>query len=369
LFGHGLSNLKDTAQVTMVLTSLYYLVRATKDTKLNKKDFLIGAVVFGLGLATKFNAVYVPIIWGIWYFVTARKNIVFTVRYVLFIGIVGLVTMFSVWPYLWFDTVPRVIEVVKYFTTIGQGFRVIWDGTWYIVGTGKSLWWYPLLSFFYTTPLILLVLMFFGGILLVRDRKKHPICVLLPIWILVPLLRTVSPRSAFYDLTRHFMEILPATLLVAAIGLEWFFQKKQHLRTTGIMVAVIILGYMFYINVSMFPYSTGYYNILAQDPNTNFDRDIEGFSVKEGMDFLHRSYGPVKVWVPIAAHLSWPYLTSVDQYIYMLENGPDSIIIVNKQTHGSDNTRLVAQQNHFTLVHTISRGKAVFGWVYRRTSK
>ncbi len=369
LFGHGLSNLKDTAQVALVITSLYYLVRASKGTEIKIKDLFIGAAVWGLGMATKFNAVYVPIIWGIWFLSTARKHIILTMKYVFIVCIVGLITMFFVWPYLWFDTIQHVIEVVKYFTTIGQGYRVIWDGVWYTVGVGKSLWWYPIMSFFYTTPAPLLLLIFFGGFTLIRHVHNNPVWVLLPIWILMPLVRLLSPWSAFYDLTRHFLEIMPAIVLVAAIGADWFFQKKQHLKFTGIMISAIILGHMFFINISMFPYSTGYYNFLARDPNTNFDRDIEGFSVKEGMDWLHQTYGSVRVWVPIAAHLSWPYLISTDRYIYTLEGEPDSIIIVNKQTHGADRLEASASGENFTLVHTISRGTAVFGWVYRRASK
>jgi hypothetical protein len=364
LFGHGISNIKDTAQTAMVITSLFYLVRAAKDAVIKKKDLFIGSVMFGLGLATKFNVVYVPIIWGIWYFVTARKHIVFTAKYVLFIGIVGLATMFVVWPYLWYDTVPHIVEVVKYFTTVGQGYRVMWDGTWYNAGAGTSLWWYPLLSFFYTTPLLLLACMFFGIVVLVRGRTKHGTWVLLPIWILVPLLRTVSSRSAFYDLTRHFMETLPATLLVAAIGLEWFFQKKQHLRATGITLGAIILGQMIYINAVFFPFSTGYYNILARSPNTNFDRDIEALSVKEAVEFIHQKYGNVRVFFSIGGHQSWYYLTPADRYVYTPQDA-DIVVLVNKASHFriSDATRTLAG---YTMVHEIRRDNAIFAWIFRK---
>jgi hypothetical protein len=365
LFGHGLSNLKDTAQVTMVLTSLYYLVRATKDKVVKRKDLLIGAVVWGLGMATKFNAVYVPIIWGIWYFVTARKHIVFTAKYVLFIGIVGLATMFVVWPYLWFDPVGHFQEMIIYFLNIGRGFHILWNGVVYTVGMGKSLWWYPWASLLLTTPLTVLALIAVGIVALIRSVKQRVVLLLLPIWILVPMIRTLSPRTAFYDQIRHFLEILPALMLTTSLALDWVAHRW---RLVAITVAVITVGQLIWINASLFPYSTGYYNMLARSQNTNFDRDIEGLSVKEGMDWLHLTYGAVAVWVPIAAHLSWPYLTTADRYIFTPEDGPDSIIVVNKQSH-ADSLRSLAALKNINLVHTISRGPAVLGWVYRRSSK
>jgi hypothetical protein len=196
LFGHGLSNLKDTAQVAIVITSLYYLV---------KKDIFMGSVLWGLGMATKFNAVYIPVIWGLWVLVQGKLRVSRFIVQSLLVLVIGLTTMVVVWPYLWFNTIQHIIEVVRYFTTIGQGFRIIWDGTWYTVGVGKSLWWYPLMSFLYTTPLILLALMFFGLFVLIRNWKKKSEWLLLPIWILIPFMRILSPWSAFYDLTRHFM--------------------------------------------------------------------------------------------------------------------------------------------------------------------
>ena len=364
LFGHGLSNVKDTAQAAMFILALYYLV---------KKDLLIGAVVWGVGLATKFNAVYVPIIWGIWRFAMVirdkrkviSKNLIHITYHVLLITAIGVLVAVAVWPYLWFDTIQHILEVVRYFITVGQGYRVVWNGIWYTVGVGKSLWWYPLGSFVYTTPLPLLGLIFFGSIILVRKLTQKPAWAILPIWILIPLIRTLSPWSAFYDLMRHFLEIIPALVLVAAIGLEWFFQKKHRFPTTGVMLGAIILGQMIYINVSLFPYSTGYYNVLAQNPNTNFDRDIEALSVKEAVDYIHQRYGDVRMFSSIGGHLSWYYLTPGDRYMYT-EQGADTVIVVNKASHIQIADYVPRFLTGYTMVHEIRRGDAIFAWIYRR---
>lgn len=366
LFGHGFSNLKDTAQAALMITSLYYLVRATKDNAVKRIDFIIGAVIFGLGLATKFNAIYVPVIWGIWRLVMSRNSIVRTVFYGFCIVVIGLVTMFAVWPFLWFDLVPHIIEVVKYFTTVGQGYRIVWDGIWNNVGVGKSLWWYPGMSYLYTTPLLLLCLVGWGCIVVCRQHAQKPSWVILPIWILIPLVRTLSPWSAFYDLTRHFMEIIPATLLMAAIGLEWFFRKKRHFVALGIMLVAVIIGQMISINATYFPYSTGYYNVLARNPNVNFDRDILALSVKETMDYVHRRYGNVRIFFTIGGHLSRYYLTQEDRYINADQGQGDIIIVVNKASHFQIADFVAKFLGGYTMIHDIHRGDAVFAWIYKR---
>lgn len=350
LFGHGLSNLKDTAQAAMVITSLYYLV---------KKDLLIGALVWGLGMATKFNAIYVPIIWGL-----SGVRGIRGIKQWIAVVCIGLFTAFIVWPFLWFDTGHRVLEVVKYFTTVGQGYRVIWDGTRYIVGAGKSLWWYPLASFLYTTPLLLVALILFGGIILVRQRVKDPVWVILPIWILVPLIRTLSPWSAFYDQMRHFLEIVPACMLLAAVGLEGLGRLGKLGRLGGWVIATVVVGQLIFINVLYFPYSTGYYNVLARDPNVNFDRDIEALSVKEAIDYVHQRYGNVRIYFTIGGHQSRYYLTPGDWYVNTDQGKGDIVIVVNKVSHFRISDYVAQYLSGYTPIHEIRRGEEIFAWIY-----
>ncbi len=343
LFGHGLSNIKDTAQVSLFTASLYYLV---------KKQIIIGAVFWGLALASKFNAVYVPIIWTGWMLVSNNKVRITTYRLLITIA-TGLATAFVVWPYLWFDPIARGMEIVHYFTTVGQGYKIFWDGTPYQVGVGKILWWYPWKNILYATPIPLLLLAIFGFTQIKGTQK------VLAIWFIVPLLRAFFPHAAFYDGMRHFLEVVPAGILIAAIGIS-------RLPKLGkIIAATLIVSQLLYINITLFPYSTGYLNILAKNQNERFDRDIEALSIKEAVDYLHKEYGAIKLWCFIGGHLSWHYLTPLDHYTYPTE--ADSIIIVNKASHiNQGGPYIPVDPQRFDLVHTISRGDAVFAWIYRK---
>ncbi len=369
IFGHGLSNIKDTAQVSLFTLALYYVVRMGRRDKGDWGGLVRGAVVWGLALATKFNAIYVPVIWGLWYFRFTLDQLGKLVKRGVIILAVGLATAILVWPYLWFDPVGHAKEVIGYFTTVGTGYRIVWDGALYHVGVGQRLWWYPWAGLVLATPIPLLVLVGIGAIRAVGEMRVNPKKALLFIWITVPMLRALLPNAAFYDGIRHFMEVLPAWILLAAIGVETIILMIQkYIRRTwlhGSMVPWLIVGQLAFINITYFPFSTGYYNLLAKDPNVRYDRDIESLAVKEGVEYLHRKYGNIALWAPIGGHLSWYYLVGGDQYVYY-PAGADSIILVNKSSHIRESEFTPALSATHRLDYTIARGPAVFGWVYRR---
>ncbi len=354
-FGHGLSNSKDTAQAAMVTVALYYLV---------KNRLVTGGILFGLGLATKFNAIYVPVIWALSRGISGIRGVKGRIQEFLIVFMVGVATFIVVWPFLWTDTAARLKEMAAYFLTVGRGYPVLWNGTLYTVGVGKSLWWYPWASLLVTTPLLLLALMILGGIKGIRGIKGRTR--ILFIWFLVPLVRTIWPWSAFYDQLRHFLEIIPALALLAAFGLSWIAERFPRVAA---VVSVAAIGQLMFIAVVYFPYNTGYYNALAASPNVNFDRDVEGLSVKEGIDWARKTYGRLRLFVPVAAHLSWYYLTPSDSYEFSLARA-DTVVLINKQSHRIDTQYLEFERakKEFSLVYTIRRGNAVFGWVYRRVS-
>lgn len=339
IFGHGLSNLKDTAQVTMVTMSLFYLV---------KGDFVWGAIVWGLALATKFNAVYVPIIWGIWEIRDIRG-----LKKLAGVVALGLVVAFAVWPYLWFDPVTRIPAMFHYFTSIGEGYTIYWYGKTLIVGGAQSLWWYPWVSFLIMTPVVILGLGVLGVIREIWEKR-----ILLLAWLLVPMARTVLPHAAFYDGLRHFMEVIPALSLLAAVGLG---RLGKWWGLGGILVVL----YLVFVNAVYFPFSTGYYNFFTKNPDNTLDRDIEALSVKPGIDWVHAHAPNAKIWIPIAAHTAWPYVGHDE--LVGTSQAADYIIVVNKLSHRIKYPDLASMPpKRFTTVYTVTRGGNTFGWVFRR---
>ena len=372
IFGHGFSNLKDTAQMSLFAVSLYFLVKGT--VRRTRRDILFGAIIWGLALASKFNAVFVPIIWGIWRFTiydlrfTNKKALISFITSLFLVLFVGLLTTFLVWPVLWFDPLKHGAEVLHYFTTIGQGYKVYWNGILYEAGQGNKLWWYPWVNILFITPPILLVSMLMGVgkwvIDILKKRKESYFGSLLILWICIPLGRSLVPGVAFYDGIRHFMESLPALILLAAYGLSLVSTTKVF-RVGAFVLGVAIVAHLLYINTLYFPYSTGYLTLFAHDPNTNFDRDIEGLSVKEAADYVKAHFAHPTIAVPIAGHLSWYYLPEDSQFVYTVGRA-DTIILINKMSHILSTLPGQLDLTGFTKVYTIERGTSVFGWVYRK---
>jgi hypothetical protein len=282
---------------------------------------------------------------------------------------VGLATMFTVWPYLWNEPFLRIGEVIRYFTTVGEGYQVVFNGVIYLVGVGTSLWWYPWASLVIITPLPILFFAGTGCIRIISDirkkKKEGMTGLFFLIWFIVPLLRAVMPSAAFYDGIRHFMEVLPPFILLAVFGIIRFPVGKM--RFIPLIAGCIIIIHLMIVNTVYFPFSTGYYNILVKNPNTQFDRDIEALSMKEAVQYLHTTYGGIHVWVPLAGHLSWFYLNANDSFVHTALFA-DSIILINKSSHFSQETFHSWLGGAFVIDHTIVRGDAVYAWIYRRTN-
>lgn len=441
IFGYGLSDIKDCALLSLFTLSLLFLIKSTMRKR--KRYFVLGAIFWGLALATKINAIYVPVIWLSWRFVYEVIREMGEIKEIMGIGVklrqigmtlmktlgfggvlvvIGIVVMVLVWPYLWFDPVGRIMEVLKYFTTVGAGYKVFWNQELYMVGAGKALAWYPIAHTIIGTPLTYLALAVFGllGLVfwsifkktkpdlltsetkladhlkigsgglfkflpakvskLLIAKQTHKLATrkdtvlflwLTLIWICVPLIRTFSPTASFYDGMRHFLEVLPPIFILMAFGID----ALKHLLVKFVghkgvkllyLTVLVVLTHIVFVNLHLFPYGTGYVNALASNPNTTLERDFSGLAIKEGVELAHKlKGGSMAVFVPIAGHLSWYWLTGGDLYVYAYEQA-DVLILINKSSHVSKAQFDPLVTSMFDLKTVVRRGRDEFAWVYLR---
>jgi hypothetical protein len=273
-------------------------------------------------------------------------------------------TAILVWPYLWFDTGNRILEVVSYFTSVGKGYALWFNGYIYPVGIGVPVWWFPWATFLIVTPVFYLFLWLVGSIQALFSYRRNATYTVLLIWFFVPLVRSFFPNAAFYDGIRHFMEVIPPGILLGSLAVEKLYTEKKT-RLVGYMIMTIALGFNIWVVASLFPYGAGYINSIANDPNSLYDRDIEALVVREGMEYINTKYPPIKVWIPIAAHLSWYYARFPQQFV-TAPGDAGAILLINKSSHVPREKLESFAGSAFTLAHTIQRGSSVFGWIYRR---
>jgi len=394
LFGYGFSTIKDSSQVSLFVVSLLLLVLATTTKK--KRWFVLGTITWGAAMATKINAIYVPCIWAGWRMLLITSQTLIAkqelsihsklkqlfYRYTKILAQTamviagGLIVMVVLWPYLWFDPVTRLGEVFTYFTTVGTGYKVFWNGEHYMVGTGAPLPWYPIIHMIVGTPLFIQICILVGGFLLIKEmvtqRKVSPWFVLLLVWAGVPLFRILSPYAAFYDGMRHFLEVLPPVLLLSAWGiraLESFLHRRLgDSRQSLALTTLVCLPYLCFLAWHFFPYNSGYVNALVRNPNTTLERDYGGVSVAEAVRLAHTfKSGPSRFFVPIAGHLSWYYLSYGDSYVYGVDDA-DILILINKPSHIIKTTFDTEVSSMFELKGSVIRGNDDFAWIYVKRS-
>ncbi len=299
IFGYGLSTIKDSAQVSLFVLSLLCLVKFSHQGK--KRYFFFGTLVWGAAMATKINAIYVPIIWTGWclleqFFQSLRTHtfpvgkFLKIIRNTILLVTGGGVVMFILWPYLWAAPVQRFGEVLSYFTTVGTGYKVFWNGDIYMAGTGIPLPWYPILHILLGTPIPLLLMICIGIITIVLSllmRLKKVVStkwiLLVFLWIAIPLIRTLSPHAAFYDGMRHFLEVIPGFLLLIPWGIhpltKMLTVRLGNEQKTRFLIGLPFLIYIPILLIHFFPYSYGYVNAFVRHPNTVVERDFACWAI------------------------------------------------------------------------------------------
>jgi hypothetical protein len=222
----------------------------------------VAGLAFGLALAMKINALFLPLIWvlGVWQFKRIKKEEFWrTVSQFILQHVIMIVMAFHVflltWPYLWSD--PN--RIIIYFRTyITQGDRVIQAYSWNFK---------PLLMVLTMSPEIF-VIFFLAGIgfaiwRLVKDRD--PLLRLFLVWCFVPLIRICLPGMVNFDGIRHFLEFLPAACFLAAYAIRslatLLSKKKAWMKlATGSIVGVLFVTNILLIFIRYHPYEYLYYN-------------------------------------------------------------------------------------------------------------
>lgn len=221
IFGHAHFAATETLMITMTLLVALLFIGGLKRGWVS----IFLGIAFGLALNTKFNLIFLPVPLWIWAWIYHRNRAMNNVMAMTFIS---PVVWFLTWPWIWKDTVPRLVDYFTHFL-IHQQTTVWFHGEKWGWATHLAPMTYPVEMIAVTTPIITLL---FGIIGLSRclrtggaDRRGH----LFILIGLVPLLIASAPGSPKYDGVRLFLPVLACLALFVGVAVADLYRFIQVL--------------------------------------------------------------------------------------------------------------------------------------------
>jgi 4-amino-4-deoxy-L-arabinose transferase-like glycosyltransferase len=248
----------------------------------------LAGLVFGLGLLTKINAVFIPLPVLAWAVAVAPRK---AWKLVVSILLLGPVVFLIGWPWLWHDPGPRLREYFARQTARIQGgtqtrapryvVPSYYGGRVYDARTGYAPWHYPVVMTAATTPPLVLAAAACGALVLAgtlaRGRKKpspapeevptrKAVGVLLAANAAFILLLASAPGVPRYDGVRLFMPLFPFLACLAGLGFLWVARKVgrwTRRRWPGPALAAVLLAASAVPLVLGHPFALSYYSVLV----------------------------------------------------------------------------------------------------------
>lgn len=223
---------------------------------------------------------------------------------ILLYGFVSFAFFYIQWPYIWQDTLDKLIFVIRHMSNNPVGVNALFAGTIYDSRDLPAAYFPKLLSVTLTEPALILILLgLFVLVASVSARQQLRLESLLVLgWLFVPIAYIVLRRPPMYDNYRHFLFLLPGFFLLAAKAIEFIFARVR-LRWGQTLFAVLLVlpGFVGILQTHPFQYS--YYNSLVggtTGANGNYELDYWMTCYKHLADEVQENEpGPVNVYVDL----------------------------------------------------------------------
>jgi len=225
-------------------------------------DLLLG-VVWGLALATKINAAFVPLTLGIWWLIFRRDARLFG-RFVV-MGVVALPVFVAMWPWLYVDTFTRLDDYIAFITTEHWEIGQYYFGQFFM----PPPWHFGFVMVWAVLPLGLTLLYWLGIVRSIKERQDGGLGWLLFLSALTPILAIAIGQSMVYDNERLVMASFPFLAGLAGSGFGWVLSAWKKFAATwnrplvsrGGVVALVALAFLPQVitMIRLHPHHLSYY--------------------------------------------------------------------------------------------------------------
>jgi len=240
-----------------------YIFWRTKENAQVRHTLLLG-VAWGMALSVKDTTIIILPTLLLWVLMIHRKD--FLLFRVLIAGAVAVPVFWVLWPWLYYDTVRRLIEFLLF------PFLAHWLNREFYLGRiyTTTPWHYPFVMIAAVIPLGTTLLYLAGIARSAVSRRIRPFGLFLLFNALAPLLIQASGRFTAFDGERFSMAAFPFLAALAGLGFAWLAQLVRvllrRLRAPALSSAVsFAIGILLVLSpifdtARLYPHLLSYYS-------------------------------------------------------------------------------------------------------------
>jgi hypothetical protein len=381
-FFHAHLAVIDVPVTTMIFAVIYVFWLGHNHPEL-KWTLLLG-LVWGLALATKINAFFVPpMVLLAWTLTFQRRRYLF-IRLVL-MGLIGVGVFLLSWPWLYHDVLNHLTGFVGFMTTDRLPVEQYYFGKIYT----PPPWHFPFIITIVVVPFSILVLSAIGAVSLMRHREDRPFGGLLLIAIFACLVIFATGLGQVFDNDRFMIPVFPYIAILAGIGFVRLVPVVERLlsnrriqlsgqQLVSMMFIVVFVPHLL-LAYDLYPHLLSYY---SEGIGGAYGAKILGLettywcdSYSEVLSYLntHAEQGAI-VWAECHDVLAYDQLHGKLRPDLQLAEGPNAVsafptVPLNPATF--DKADYVIVQNrqsgfYYALREWMNARKPVYEFKYRR---
>ena len=378
VFFHAHLSALDLVAATMIM-GVVLLFWRTRNNSAWWVDIAL-AVLWGLAVATKVNAVFVFFVLLIWVPIFHRKGVMERRLFVMGALAIG-VFLFS-WPWLYHETLARIDEYVR-FLTIDH-----WEiGQWYFNEFYMPPpWHFAFVMTAVVVPFTLFILFFVGIGRVVVQKVERPFGFYLLLNGFVPMLVLAIGQSMVYDNDRLFIGSMPFIAALSAIGfyaiirfLERWLTGRAQQAVVVVLATLILLPHLWSM-VRLYPHLLSYYTEAIGGVAGAVDMGLEATywneTYNEVIDYLNENAVPGDtVYVDRWSHDTMIYYQLQGQLrddIFFASPSPTTSLFDSRYRTVTQNfamTDFVVFQNRGTSYGELGLDSPYAKWIAQREPK
>ena len=328
------------------------------------KYILLSAFISGLALATKANALFLPLILYTWFLLVLLGRIFGKEKHIIsgkilmslyMYPFIGILVCLIAWPYLLSNFPNNIMNHAGFLADRGLEGPENWQMA-------------PLAKVISTTPVLMLLLSLLGFFSLcyrfIKNKKERGALVLIMIWVIVPVLRVSVPLARDFDGIRHWIEYLVPLSILSGLGFSLIVSSiSSIIKTLPVgnsaqiyserLFAISLLAFVSHPtitwNIANNPYQIAYFNSLIGGLSGAQNYKFLGVQIEDTTDYWASSYRKGLEWLNKNAEPNSMLFVGVAEHI--MTHVPKSWLRSDIEVKKMKDLNLATSQPHTAAIY------------------